>query len=182
MLHISDYYQMRQWSIGLNRSSVYRQYIKAYLVQGHAYTRGPPYSQQEEFKILTDGLGGKAQNALPPGVKPHPNCLQFPEQQVSIVIKQRTVTSKTPCHISNAIYGPELANYLSDKEKWPPSVFQSIAWDSFSITFNKLATSHLSITIKTCIDVGAPIINTYMIEANIKNAVVAMMIKRSVMS
>jgi hypothetical protein len=120
--------------------------VNAYWVQGHADKRGPPYLQQEELSMLTDG---KAQTAFPPETKPFPNCLHFTEQHISIVRKQLKVASHLPYHISNAIYGPKLTNYLKDKENWSVSVFQSIQWDSFSIAFNKLTTARQIVTTNT---------------------------------
>jgi hypothetical protein len=110
---------------------------------------GHPFSPQEELNILTDGLSGKAQNLLPTDIKPRTDCLHFPEQHVSIVSQQRKVTSRLPRNISNSIHGPKLMKYLSEKEKWHPSVFRSIAWDSFSIAFNKRTTARPIVTTKT---------------------------------
>jgi hypothetical protein len=82
-------------------------------------------------------------------MKPRPDCLQFPEQQISIVVQQRKVTSRLPHHIANVIHGPKLTNYLSEKEKLMPLVFRSITWDSFKIAVNKLTTARQIITSKT---------------------------------
>jgi hypothetical protein len=79
------------------------------------------------FNILTGALASKAQTSLPTNMKPRPDCLHFPEQQISIVIQQRKFTCRLPYHIVNAIHGPKLTNYLSEKEKWAPLVFRSIA-------------------------------------------------------
>jgi hypothetical protein len=56
---------------------------------------------------------------------------------------------RLPYHIANAIHGPTLTNYLSEKEKWTLLVFNSIAWDSFKIAFKKLTTAHQIVTSKT---------------------------------
>jgi hypothetical protein len=113
-----------------------------YWFEGHAYQRGPPLSPQEELNIRTDSIATEAQTALPPNMKSRTDCLDLAEKLISIVIQHRKVTSHLPYHISNAIHGPKLLfKYLSDKEKWPPSVFRSITWDSFNITFNKLTTA-----------------------------------------
>jgi hypothetical protein len=80
---------------------------KAYWVEGRADKRGPPVSPQEELNILTDGLDTKAQTALPSDMKPRTNFIHLPEQQISILIQQRKVTSHLPYHISNAIHGPK---------------------------------------------------------------------------
>jgi hypothetical protein len=69
--------------------------------------------------------------------------------QVSIIIKQHKVTSHLPYKISNAIHGPKLTKYISEKEKWSPLVFRSIAWVYFSMAFNKLTTAHQIVTTKT---------------------------------
>jgi hypothetical protein len=60
--------------------------VKSFWVEGHADKRGPSFSLQEELNILTDGLAALAQTALPPDMRPRPNCLHFPEKQISIVI------------------------------------------------------------------------------------------------
>jgi hypothetical protein len=67
--------------------------VNAYWVEGHANKRGPPFSPQEELNIITDGLSRRAQTSLPLEIKPRSDCLHFPEQQVSIVVQQRKVTS-----------------------------------------------------------------------------------------
>jgi hypothetical protein len=123
--------------------------VTAYWAEGHVDKRGPSFSPQEELNILTDGLADKAQNLIPTDMKPRTECLHFPEEQVSIFFQQHKVTSRLPYHISNAIYGPTLTKYLSEKERWPPSVFRSIAYDSFSIAFNKLTTARKIVTKKT---------------------------------
>jgi hypothetical protein len=123
--------------------------VNAFWVEGHADKRGPPLSPQEELNILMDALADKAQTPLPTYTDPRPDCLHFPEQQISIVIQQRKVTSRLPYHISNAIHGPELTKYLSEKEKWTPLVYRSIVWDSFNIAFNKLTTARQIVTSKT---------------------------------
>jgi hypothetical protein len=110
--------------------------------------RGPPFSLQEELNILTDGLASLDQTALPPDMRPRPNCLHFSEQQISIVVWHNKVTSRLPYHISTAMHGPKLTKYLTDKENCPISVYNSIAWDSLKITFNKLTTAHQIITTK----------------------------------
>jgi hypothetical protein len=123
--------------------------IKPFWVEGHADKRGPPFSLQEGLNILTDGLETLAQTALPPDMRPHPDCLHFPEQQIYIVIRHNKVTSHLPYHISNAIHGPKLTKYLIDKENWPMSLYNSIAWDSLKIAFNKLTTARQIVTTKT---------------------------------
>jgi hypothetical protein len=70
--------------------------IKMYWVEGHADKRGPSFSPQEELHILNDGLATKSQTALPPDMKPRTDCLNFPEQQISLVIQHRRVTSHLP--------------------------------------------------------------------------------------
>jgi hypothetical protein len=122
--------------------------VKAYWFEGHEYKRGPSFSPKEELLILIDGLVTKSQTALPPDMKPRTDCIHFPEQHISIVIQHRKVTSHLPYHISNAIHGPKLVKYLSDKDKWPPSVFRSIKWDSFNIAFRKLITVRKIVTTK----------------------------------
>jgi hypothetical protein len=109
----------------------------------------PPFSPQEELNILTDALARKAQTLLPPEMKPRSDCLHFPEQQISIVIQRNKVTSRLPYHIANVIHGPTITNYLSEKEKWTPLVFNSVSWDSFKIAFNKLTTARQIFTSKT---------------------------------
>jgi hypothetical protein len=123
--------------------------VNAFWVEGHPEKCGPPFSPQEERNILTDALDGKAQSSLPTDMKPRPDCHHFPEQQISIVIQQRKVTSCLPYHIANAIRGPKLTKYLSEKGKWTPLVYRPIAWDSFNIDFNKLTTAHQIIMSKT---------------------------------
>jgi hypothetical protein len=97
--------------------------VKAYGVEGHNDKCGLPFSPQEELNILTDGLAGRAQTSLLPKIKPSSDCLNFPEQQVSIVIQQRKVISLLPYHIANDIHVPKLTKYLLEKEKWSPSFF-----------------------------------------------------------
>jgi hypothetical protein len=109
----------------------------------------PPFSPQEELNILTDMLATKSQISLPPDMKPCTDCMHFLEQQISIFIQQKKVTSRLPYHIANAIHLPKRTSYLSEKEKWTPREFHSIAWDSFNIAFNNLTTAHHIITSKT---------------------------------
>jgi hypothetical protein len=94
----------------------------------------PPFSPQEELNILTDRLADKTQTSLPTDNKPRPDYLHFPEQQISNIIQQRKVTTRLPYHIANAMHGPKLTKYLSEKEKWTQLVFHSINWDSFNIS------------------------------------------------
>jgi hypothetical protein len=82
-------------------------------------------------------------------MKPRSDCLHFLDQQISIVIQRNKVTSRLPYHISNAIHGPTITSYLSEKEKWTPLVLNSIAWESFKIAFNKLTTARQIVTSKT---------------------------------
>jgi hypothetical protein len=84
-------------------------------------------------------------------MKPYTDCLHFPEQQILIVIQQKKFTSRLPYRIANALHGPKLTNYLSEKEKWTPPLFHYIAWDSLNIVFNKLITARHIVTSKTLI-------------------------------
>jgi hypothetical protein len=118
-------------------------------VRGHADKRGPPCTQHEELNIRTNILAERAQSDLPPVTKPRKNALHFTEQQISVVLRQRKVTSKLPFHISDAIHGSRLQECMIQKECWTPHVFNTIAWDSFSIAFNKLTAAQQIITSKT---------------------------------
>jgi hypothetical protein len=57
--------------------------------------------------------------------------------------------SHLPYKISNAIHSPKLTKYLADKESWPMSLYNSIAWDFLKIAFNKLTTSRQIVTAET---------------------------------
>jgi hypothetical protein len=100
--------------------------LKSYWVEGHA-ENGPPHSPQEELNILTDGIAGKAQTSLTPTMKPHSDCLYFPEQHIAIVTHQIKVTSHLTYIIYNAIYGLKLTKYLSATKKSSVALFQSMA-------------------------------------------------------
>jgi hypothetical protein len=66
-----------------------------------------------------------------------------------LVMQDHKVTSPPPpYHISNAIHGPKLTEYLTSKEIWTTAVFQSTTWDSFQIAFNKLTTARQIVTTK----------------------------------
>jgi hypothetical protein len=142
--------------------------IKSFWVEGHADKHGPPFSPQEELKILTDGLATLAQTALPPDTRPRPDCLHFHEQKISIVIRYNKVTSQLPYHVYNAIHGPKLTKYLIDKESWPMPVYNSIAWDSLKIAFNKLTARQSQL--KQCSAFGARTFDTNMTVDNSNNA------------
>jgi hypothetical protein len=60
--------------------------VKYFWVEGHADKRGPSFSLQEELNILIDDLSTLYQTALPHDMRPHPNCLHFPEQHIYTVI------------------------------------------------------------------------------------------------
>jgi hypothetical protein len=118
-------------------------------VRVHSDKIGHPFTQHEELNVRTVTLAERAQSELPSDMKPRHNALHFPEQQISIVLRQCKVTSKLPFHISNAIHGPPLQEYMIQKENWAPLVFESIAWEYLSIAFNKLASAQQFTTSKT---------------------------------
>jgi hypothetical protein len=157
----------------VDRSSIadIRQYsiIKLLWVQGHSDKRGPPYSLEEELNIIADSLAGKAQTNLPTDMKPLPDCLHFPAQQISVITQQRRVTSHLPHHISNAIHGPKLTEHVLSKDSWTTAVFQSIDWDSLQIAFNKLSTARQIVTTKMLYNYGVPMHATYAKEVTSKN-------------
>jgi hypothetical protein len=99
-------------------------------------------------------------------MKHHSYCPLFPEQQISIVIQHRKVTSHIPYHIANAIHGPKLTKYLYEKETWSPSVFIAITADSFNITFNNFTTVHQIFTAKKFLAFGVTTLSTNETEAN----------------
>jgi hypothetical protein len=144
--------------------------VKCFWVEGHADKHGPPFSPEEELNILTDGLATIAQKALPPDMRPRPDCLHFFAQQISIVIRHSKVTSHLPYDISNAIHGHQLTKYLTDKERWPILVYNSIAWDSLKISFNKLTRARQIVTYKQCSASGAPTFTKYATVVNSSNA------------
>jgi hypothetical protein len=67
--------------------------VHAFWVEGHADKCGPPFSPQEELNLLINALVTTTQTLLPPEMKPRSDCLHFPEQQISIVIQRKKVTS-----------------------------------------------------------------------------------------
>jgi hypothetical protein len=95
-----------------------------------------------------DTLTERAQTELPLDIKPRHDALNFLEQHISVVISQKKVTSRLPLHISNMIHGPTLRTYTLQKEGWYPHIFQSIAWDSFAVSFNKLTSAQQIIVTK----------------------------------
>jgi hypothetical protein len=109
----------------------------------------PPYSQHEDLNIRTDTLAKHAQIELPTDMKPQHDLLHFPEKQILIVISQKKVTSRLPLHISNMIHGPPLRLYMMQQEGWSPDTLDTIAWNSFAITFNKLTPAQKNIMTKT---------------------------------
>jgi hypothetical protein len=98
-------------------------------------------------------------------MKHRTDYFHFPEQQTTIVIQHRKVMSHFPHHISNTIHGPKLIKYLSEKEKWPSSVFRSITWDSFNIAFHK----RQFFTTKKCSAFGVQTYAINMTDAKSKN-------------
>jgi hypothetical protein len=98
---------------------------------------------------MTDTLAERAHIELPDELKPRHDALRFTEQQHSVVISQKKVTSRLPLHITNMIHGPALRTYTTQKEGWSSYTYESIAWESFTTAFNKLTSAQKSTTIKT---------------------------------
>jgi hypothetical protein len=96
---------------------------------------------QEELNILTDDLVERAQTELSLALRPRHDTLHFPEQQISVIIAKKKVTSRLAFHISNMIHGPSLCTSMMQKEGWSTHAYTSITLDSFATTFNKLTSS-----------------------------------------
>jgi hypothetical protein len=64
--------------------------VDTFCVEGHANTHSPPFSPQEAFNILTYTLASKAQTSLHTDMKPHPDCLQFPEKNLDCHSTQKS--------------------------------------------------------------------------------------------
>jgi hypothetical protein len=91
--------------------------VKPLWVRSHSDKRGPPYRLQEELDIKTDKLAERAQMELPSDLRPRPDALHFPEQQIYVVVAQKKVTSRPhPLNISNMIHGSILRILMMQKE------------------------------------------------------------------
>jgi hypothetical protein len=99
-------------------------------IHGHAYKRGPPYTLQEEINMQTDQLTGKAHTNLPPEYKARHDCLYFPEQNISIVLDSKKVTSRITRHVTHIIHHLSLEKYLHEKEEWNDCTWNDIVWPS----------------------------------------------------
>jgi hypothetical protein len=119
-------------------SSTKPTHISPKSVCGHADKRGPPYTLQEEINMQTDRLAGKAHANLPPEYKSRRDCLHFPEQNISIVLDGKKVTSRITRHVARSIHHPSLEHYLCEKEEWNDCTWNEIAWPLFKIAFNKI--------------------------------------------
>jgi hypothetical protein len=149
--------------------------VKLYWVKGHANKCGPPLSLQEEMNILTDGLATLAQTALPPDMRPLPDCLHFPKQQICIVIRQKSLHPIFPLICQTPYTVPNLPNTFPTKN-YGPHLFSILSHG----TLSKLHSTKLQLHIKAlpqkqCLAFGAPTYATNGIEANSKNATYAVM-------
>jgi hypothetical protein len=75
--------------------------VKAMWVSSHADT--PPLLQARRAE----------HHELPDELKPRHDALHFHEQQISVVISHKKVTSRLPLHIANMIHGPALRTYTT---------------------------------------------------------------------
>jgi hypothetical protein len=63
---------------------------------------------QEELNILTEKLSERAHTELPLNLRPRHKALNFPEQQMHVVIAQKKLTSRPPPFTSPTRYTAHL--------------------------------------------------------------------------
>jgi hypothetical protein len=66
--------------------------------------------------MKADRLAGKVHANIPAEYKAHHDCLHFPEQNISLVLDGKKLTSRITRSVAHIIHQPPLEQYLREKE------------------------------------------------------------------